>query len=306
MQRQGDFQGGIDDGVAATVALPTGVVAAPGDCHAGTLRPCSAPSLPLALARDPLHNAWVILLPQDAPGQASSQVEVLQQLQTLTWVDHTALGVLLVFFVIGLFKGLIWQVSRIAILVASYVVAGRFGGDVANLIAGSPAGTAIEGGVTTPETTVYLAYVLLFLGVLIVLSLLAMLLQKLAAKAGLGFFDRIGGGVLGVATGACVVLFGLFVVQMFFRGSQLALASEQSASLRLSRGAIDLLGDKVPDDLRVLLQLPPLHPAAAPAKTSALPPLPGAPTPADAAVPTEPPPPPQAPPTNRTGERKKQ
>lgn len=184
----------------------------------------------------------------------------LQQLELLGWVDRTALAVLVVFFVIGLFKGLIWQVSRIAILLVAYVVAGRFGADVGGFLARTPAVSGPDGphAVDTPETTLYLAYVLVFLGVLILLSLAAMLLQKLAAKAGLGFFDRLGGGLVGVATGACVVLFGLFVIHMFFRSSKLAEAAETSHSLRLSRSAIDLLGRGVPDDLRTVLALAPL------------------------------------------------
>lgn len=213
------------------------------------------------------------LLPQDGPATASTH-DLLQQLQTLSWVDHTALGVLLVFFVIGLFKGLIWQVSRIGILVLAYVISGRYGSEVADLLARTP---AVGAGPNEPigETTLYLAYVLLFLAVLIVMSLLAILVQKLAAKAGLGFFDRLGGGVLGVATGACVVLFGLFVVHMFFRGSQLAMAAESSHSLRLSKRAIDWLGDKVPDELRSVFALQPLQTPLPPAGTDVAP-LPGA------------------------------
>lgn len=229
----------------------------------------------------------VNLLPQDVPHVAPPS-DLLHQLQTVTWVDHTALGVLLVFFVLGLFKGLIWQVSRIAILVAAYVVAGRFGADVANVLSRPPAASpAAEIVPVVPsaapatevhapaETTLYLAYVLLFLAVLVVLSLGAMLLQKLATKAGLGFFDRLGGGVLGVATGACVVLFGLFVVHMFFRGSQLAMAAEGSHSLRLSKRAIDWLGPRVPDELRELFALVPLHSAATDPQDHSLAPLPG-------------------------------
>lgn len=202
------------------------------------------------------------LLPQDPAATPGSSEPILHQLELLGWIDRTALAVLVVFFVIGLFKGLIWQVSRIVILVAAYVLAGRFGADIGAFLARTPAvgGRADASPLDTPDTTLYLAYVLVFLGVLTVLSLLAMLVQKLAAKAGLGFFDRLGGGLLGVATGACVVLFGLFVVHMFFRGSQLALAAETSHSLQLSRRAIDWLGEAVPDDLRTVFSLTPLHP----------------------------------------------
>lgn len=243
-----------------------------------------------------------VLPPQDPVPPAAP--DLLQDLQALTWIDHTALAVVLVFFVIGLFKGLIWQVSRVAILVAAYVVAGRFGGRIAAMLAG--AGDNGEPAVAG-ETTLYLAYVLLFLAVLIVLSLLAMLLQKLAAKAGLGFFDRLGGGVVGVATGACVVLFGMFVVQMFFRQSQLALAAEGSYSMRWSQRAIDWLGPRVPDELRVVLELAPLQsgmhdpaPAAPAPDAPAVPP--GEPAPDQPAVP--PPAVPDPPPPGGTATRR--
>lgn len=202
-------------------------------------------------------------LPQDpVAGGVATAPDVVQQFQALNWVDHTALGVLLVFFVLGLFKGLIWQVSRIAILAIAYVLAGRFGGAVARLLAGADAGAdaGTAGNAASPEdTTLYLAYLLVFVAVLVVLSLATLLLQKLATKAGLSFFDRLGGGVLGVATGACVVLFGLFVVHMFFRDSNLAHAAENTHSLRLCKRAIHWLGPRVPDELRAVFDLAPLR-----------------------------------------------
>jgi len=196
----------------------------------------------------------VMQQPQDASPQG---LELLQQLELLGWVDRTALAVLTAFFVIGLFKGLIWQTSRIAILVVAYLVAGRYGQSLGEMIARKNA-VPDEVVAGAPDTTLYIAYVALFVVVLVILSLLAMILQRLAAKAGLGFFDRLGGGVLGVATGSCIVLFGLFVVHMFFKGSALAHAAESSHTLRLSRLGIDWLGRTVPDELRTVLALSPL------------------------------------------------
>ncbi|MCB9878525.1 MAG: CvpA family protein [Planctomycetes bacterium] len=211
------------------------------------------------------------MLPQDPVTPATAPThEIVQQLQALGWVDHTALAVLLVFFVLGLFKGLIWQVSRIAILVVAYVVAGRFGHDVAALLGSAPPAPSAPAAAADPnasgvdaaqlgDTTLYLAYVLLFVVVLVLLSLLAMLIKKLADKAGLSFFDRLGGGVLGVATGACVVVAMLFLVNMFLPQSPVAEAARSSHSLHYSQKAIDLLGSAVDDDLRSLLQLQPLR-----------------------------------------------
>jgi hypothetical protein len=180
-------------------------------------------------------------------------------------------------------------VSRIGILIVAYVVSGWWGQDLAALMRGDAAGAAATGAqsaqatqtapsgadavATTGETTIYIAYTVLFLGVLIVLSLVAMLLKKLVDETGLGFFDRLGGGVLGVATGACVVLAMVFAVHMFFPGSKLAAAAESSHALGLSQKAIDWLGRAVDNDLRAVLELQPLAPtddtSAVPVEASA-------------------------------------
>ena len=215
---------------------------------------------------------WPLVIAFQTPTE-SSAAPVIASLQALGWVDVTALGVILVFFVMGLFKGLIWQVSRIVILISAYFVAGQFGHDVAAMFGASPPdvlppvppngieaavpGTAAS--VPEVETTLYLAYCLLFVSVLIVLSLLAILIRKLAHKAGLGFFDRLGGGVLGVATGACVVLAGVFGVNMFFPQSELARAAGGSHSMRFSQQAIDMLGERVNPDLRAILNIEHMH-----------------------------------------------
>ena len=143
---------------------------------------------------------------------------------------------------------------------AAYLVAGRFGHDVARAL-GANTTSPLESEVPQDETTLYIAYCLLFVGVLVVLSLLAILLKKLADRAGLGFFDRLGGGVLGVATGCCVVLAGVFGIHMFFPSSTLAYASASSHSLRWSQKAIEWLDRSVEIDQELLtvLQQQPLE-----------------------------------------------
>src|SRR5205814_502768 len=99
-------------------------------------------------------------------------------------------------------------------------------------------------------------------GVLVSLSLVALLVQKLVRKAGLTFYDRLGGGILGTATGACVVLFLLLVMNMFFPQSRAAEAATTSQSMRLWSWAIDRLGSAVPNELRKVLNLAPLQSAS--------------------------------------------
>lgn len=178
-----------------------------------------------------------------AVSQAVSETQ--SALQALGWVDITAVAIVLVFSILGLFKGLVWQVSRIATLVVAYVLSAMYGPDVGNWIFhGSPQGA-------DEQLPLYVAYIAIFIVVLVVLSLLALLLNKLVEKAGLTFYNRVGGGVLGVGTGALVVLLMLGIVFMFFpQGSGVVVAARSSQSAEYGRLAVDMMGTLVPDGVR--------------------------------------------------------
>ena len=169
---------------------------------------------------------------------------------SLGWFDITALAILLLFFVLGLFRGFIWQLSRIVTLVLAYVAAGAWGPRLRDA-------TLNWYSVNTQETELplYVAYFGIFLGVLIAISVIAHFLEKLITKSGLSFYNRLGGGVLGVATGAAVVLALLSGVFMFF-GSEgnVAQAARSSKSLEYGRHVIDFLGDLVPQKVRQVFQ----------------------------------------------------
>lgn len=199
-------------------------------------------------AADTRHNVEVFLSLQE---QAAGGLDLRAIFQDLGWVDASALGVCAVFCVIGIFKGMIWQVSRVAILVAAYYGAMEFGEPLSDIMlawthTGPDAPTGDQ--VTTAQC---IAYVLLFLFVLVGLSLLALLLQSLARKAGLGFYDRLFGGALGAATGALVVLVLMTGVLLFLPPqSRVAMAAHDSHSLRLLQDGISELGGVAPPALR--------------------------------------------------------
>lgn len=205
------------------------------------------------------HNA-AVLMPwfQGAEAAQGATQPVGFDLQSLGWVDLTALGILGLFFLIGLWKGLVWQVSRVVILGASVWMASRWGRGLGSLYSSWCAGEP------TPQqlqTANYLAYATVFLVVLVVLSLLALAVQNFVKKAGMTFFDRLGGGVFGVVTGAVGFVCLLTAAKMFLPGSSVVMAAEDSHSLRYARQGVERLGPVVPDDLRVLYELPRLRQA---------------------------------------------
>jgi len=116
----------------------------------------------------------------------------------LGWIDLTSLSVLLVFGIMGLFRGFLWQTSRIACLVIGYVLATVFANDVAAVLERT---TVVQGRVA-----VYSAYLLIFVTVLLLLNFVTLILDRLIKKLELTFYDRLGGGVLGVATGGVAVV----------------------------------------------------------------------------------------------------
>ena len=135
--------------------------------------------------------------------QQSTDLDIPGLLSSVVWVDWTALIIVGIFFILGLVRGFIWQASRILSLVAGFVLAGMYGQSGASLLQRWQGGGGSANGLT-----LYLSYVFIFLAVVAVLSLVAYFVQKLVKKSGFGFYDRICGGFMGVATGACLRLHG--------------------------------------------------------------------------------------------------
>ena len=183
----------------------------------------------------------------------------LEALESLGWIDLTAIAVLLVFFVLGLFRGAIWQLGRIASLALAYVAAGAWGDALAPQLRGLFSEGAHE------LLPLYTAWVIIFLAVLVLVSVVTWLVQKLVDRTGLSFFDRVGGGLLGVGTGALVVLAALTAVFMFDRtlgvGGGIVEAAERSHSLtashrvlRAAQGVLPQSWSEIPEEWRVLLR----------------------------------------------------
>jgi uncharacterized membrane protein required for colicin V production len=168
----------------------------------------------------------------------------------MCWVDVTALAVIATFLVIGLFQGILWQVSRVAILLIAYGLSSHLAQSLSTFLLGFTQKPDEVPNQDRSDTAYYVACVLIFLLTLIVLSLLTRLLQHLVRKAGMSFFDRLGGGIVGMATGAVLVLVGLTAVFMFVPGSTVAQAAESSQSLKVSRWAVQQMGGFIPPELQ--------------------------------------------------------
>ena len=164
------------------------------------------------------------MLTQDLPTSVQRTVDAYTGADAIAWIDWTAMVLLSVFFILGLFKGFLWQISRILSLVAAWFLAGYYGPDGADLIGGW-----FAPGTSPEQLPLFLSYVMIFVAAVVLLSIIAWLLQKLVKETGMTFYDRLGGAVLGLGTGACGVLLILAGVRMFLQPDSEIVASVQNS-----------------------------------------------------------------------------
>ena len=117
----------------------------------------------------------------------------------LAGLDLVGLGIVGVLVILGLARGLWWQLIRLAGILAAVAVARAFSEE--------GAGWILE---RWPEISPRLAHggawIGLFLGAMAVATLLGMLGHRLLEAMQLGLANRLGGGLLGAATGLVVHL----------------------------------------------------------------------------------------------------
>lgn len=115
----------------------------------------------------------------------------------MTWLDYAVTGVFAASLILGAWRGLVREVISILGWVIAFLAA--------NLLAG-PIGPAMPQAIPTPELRVAAAYIAVFIGSLILTSLIGLLLSKIVKAAGLGGVDRLLGAAFGAARGLLIVL----------------------------------------------------------------------------------------------------
>ena len=120
-------------------------------------------------------------------------------------LDWVFLAALLLSLVIGLWRGLVYELISLAAWVVAFVVAQWFAADVARLLPMSGAGDGVR----------YAAgFVVTFILALFAGGMVALFVKKLVTVVGLAPIDRILGAVFGVVRGLVVLLAIAVVVAM--------------------------------------------------------------------------------------------
>ena len=153
----------------------------------------------------------------------------------MTGFDFAVMAILLVSLLFGLWRGLVYEVLSLAGWPVAFLLSRLFAGDVAPMMPG-PALSNIEGVQETMRIT--LAYAVVFVAALIVWGALAWLLSRLVKAVGLGWLDRVLGGLFGVLRGGLVILVLVWLAGMtavpeqpFWRDAQMSKAAEDVALL---------------------------------------------------------------------------
>ena len=119
--------------------------------------------------------------------------------------DWVLLGALLLSVLLGLWRGLVYEVLSVAGWVAAFVLAQAYA-DAAG------AWLPMEG--LSPPMRLAVGFVLVFVVVAFAAGMVAWLVQKLVASVGLRPVDRVLGGAFGLLRGAVILLGLTMVVQM--------------------------------------------------------------------------------------------
>jgi membrane protein required for colicin V production len=138
----------------------------------------------------------------------------------LGWVDWALLAVLVVSVVVGLWRGLVFEVLSLIGWVVAFIAAQAFSPGVAAVLPIGVPGSALNHGV---------AFALTFMLALVIWALGSRLLRMIIHATPLQPVDRMLGGVFGLARGAMLLLAVATVVMLS--------PAQRSTAWQQSRGA---------------------------------------------------------------------
>ena len=123
----------------------------------------------------------------------------------MTVFDYAVLTVIAASVLLGWWRGVMSELLALAAWIAAFLAARVFAAEVAN---------GLTGRIAEPGLRLAVAYVLGFVGVLLVFAIARMLVSLLLKAVGLGLLDRLLGAAVGVLRGVLVVLAVVLVAGM--------------------------------------------------------------------------------------------
>ena len=140
----------------------------------------------------------------------------------MTFVDWTLIGILGLSFVVGAWRGLVYEVLSVFVWLAAFVLAQWFAPDVA-------AKLPMAG--TTQSLRYAAGFILVFVGTAFVAGLITQLIKKLVTAVGLRPVDRTLGAIFGLLRGAILLLAIAVVMNMTVLRSHADWQASQGAAM---------------------------------------------------------------------------
>ena len=145
----------------------------------------------------------------------------------MTGFDYAVIGIMLVSLLLGIWRGLVYEVLSLLGWPLAFMASRQFAGKFESLLP-----------VSQETARVALAYALVFIAALIVWGMLVWLFCKLARAAGLGVLDSMLGSLFGLLRGVLVILVLVWLAgmssipeQVFWRDAKLSGTAEDAALL---------------------------------------------------------------------------
>jgi len=114
----------------------------------------------------------------------------------MTWIDYTVFGIIGVSILLSVMHGFVRELLSLASWVAAFLIAQFFAANAASIL---PA------AIQNDSLRLLAGFLIVFLGVLLATTLLAIAVSSLIKRAGLGATDRLLGAVFGLVRGITVV-----------------------------------------------------------------------------------------------------
>ncbi|MGD1119551.1 MAG: CvpA family protein [Dehalococcoidales bacterium] len=136
----------------------------------------------------------------------------------MNWLDIVLIVVLAVFTFMGVKAGIIKILFTLVGGIVGVVLAGRFSDSLGNKMS----------FISNSDTAKIVAFIIILVVVMIIAVILALIFKKIAETILLGWVNRIGGGILGLLTGAifCGALIAMWVK---FHGGSVAITDSAIA-----------------------------------------------------------------------------
>lgn len=113
----------------------------------------------------------------------------------MTWFDYAVIAILGVSALFALFRGVVREITALAGWAAALILSGLFAQQLGQWLPAS----------LSHMLRAVIAYLVIFLSVLLLSGMIGLLLARLFRSVGLGFADRAIGAVFGLVRGAVIV-----------------------------------------------------------------------------------------------------